>query len=267
MNLDAQNTFSKRLRKALPNSIENSELQLAYQPICELSTKRCRYVEALLRWRFDNTWVPPKLVLSLLEQSDQLIAFHKWLFREALQQQRFWQMSYPALKMSLNISSNVFDKPTIIENLQQSLNKFKIKPSTLVIEITESDLNEHPEISKNFTSKLCSFGVQIAIDDFSGNQLTIDALPQFSCTKLKVDKSLLASSDADVSRQDKLIPIAKLSQKLGIEVIAKGIENKNFARAAKKSGCRSGQGFWYSKPQFGIADWDTFLMHASSHTH
>ncbi len=266
MNFDPQNTFSKRLRKALPNSIENSELQLAYQPICELSTKKCRYVEALLRWRFDNIWVPPKIVLSLLEQNDLLIAFHKWLFQEALQQQRFWQMSYPALKMALNISSNVFDKPTIIENLKQTAKKFKIKPSTLVIEIAESDLSEDPEISKNFTSQLCSFGVQIAIDDFSGNQLTIDALPQFSCTKLKLNKNLFSGYDASESKQNKLKPIAKLGQNLGIEVIAKGIENKSFAHAAKKSGCRSGQGFWYSKPQFGIADWDTFLMHASVHT-
>lgn len=147
----------------------------------------------------------------------------------------------------MNISPKQFQQPNFIEVIRTSIQKFKIKPSMLEIEITEGLMGNIKEAIP-ILRKLKELGVIISVDDFGTGYSSLSYIKQFPIDVLKIDQSFV--KDVVTNAKDAAITttIIHLGQNLGMEVIAEGVENKEQEDFLKKANCQKAQGYYYSKP-------------------
>ncbi len=245
------------LRKA----IENQQFILHFQPIIDLSSNEIYKAEALLRW-----WHPqkglvyPDQFISIAEESGLIVEIGKWLVNEALQQTYVWRETYRKdFQLSVNESPLQF-KVTEDVNLGwiENLRKLNLSGGTICIEITENLLMDS---SQSVDEKIQNFkdaGIQVALDDFGTGYASLSYLKRFDIDFLKIDKSYIQSME---SNKDVLIlceSIIDMAHKLGIKVVAEGIETQQQLTILKSMGCDFGQGYLFSKP-LKVEDFDLFL--------
>ncbi len=246
----------------LPNAIKNKQLRFAYQPVFSAKDEQCVFVEALVRWRYNDQDVNPMDIIHYVIQGDMLLTFHEYLFDTALKQLKAWQQDKPDLKMSINIPANVIHNQKIIQALYQKIDQLNICQKKLILEITETNLIRQPELTKQVLENLKGRGVQIAIDDFGTGYSSFEYISELPCSKLKIDKKFFSDWDKDFKNKAIAKATALLGHELNLIVIAEGIESEKMANAARDIGCDCIQGYWYAKPALAESSWFDFLNKA-----
>ena len=251
-----------RLARALPGAIQNGGLQLAYQPVFLSKNKQLDFVEAFVRWQHEEQWISPEKIMELVHQGALAIEFHTWLFEKACTQLQCWQRSDASISMSINMPANLFHNHMIIEALYESIKKHDIPPTTIIIEITETNFMHEVDLTHTVLSELSDFGVRIAIDDFGTGYSSLEYLTEIPCDHLKIDKRFIIDWDKNDKNQKVVKAITALAHQLGLNVVAEGVEDEHLASESEAAGCDSLQGFWLAKPVFGDPDWNTFAEKA-----
>lgn len=237
------------LETLLRKAIDREEFFLVYQPQINAITGHIDGVEALIRWE-NNIYglVDPNDFIPLAEETGLIIPIGEWVLRNACSQAKQWQVDgMKPFSVSVNLSIRQFyqdNLPTVIEDI---LTKTELDPQYLVLEITES-MAMDSTIASNVLQQLKNIGVKISIDDFGTGYSSLNYLKKFPIDYLKIDQSFVQDLSTDKDDREIIESIIMLGKKLGIGLIAEGVETADHVDFLKNLACNVLQGYYYSKP-------------------
>ncbi|OGO26689.1 MAG: hypothetical protein A2W33_07900 [Chloroflexi bacterium RBG_16_52_11] len=236
----------------LRQAIERHELKLHYQIIASILTGQIIGFEALVRWEHPKRGLlPPKDFIPIAEETGLIIPLDRYVLREACQQLNLWQKETPALlplSVSVNISGTQVSQSDLFDFVKSTLLETDLKPENLKLEITESVLMENLESTDRVLRQLQQLGVQIQIDDFGIGYSSLGYLSNFPVDALKIDHSFIHQLTDDSNDLKIVQAILMLSHRLGVGVIAEGIETEQQLIQLRHLGCELGQGFFVAMP-------------------
>ncbi|WP_019415191.1 bifunctional diguanylate cyclase/phosphodiesterase [Paenisporosarcina sp. TG20] len=248
--MEQKNAYKLKIEKGLKSAIQNQELVLYYQPITLLKTGEISGMEALIRWKHpDLGLVPPDNFIPISEESGQIISIGKWVLHSACSQNKEWQnLGYSPFKICVNISAIQLQNKNFVEMVKTVLQETGLDSMWLELEITESTLMEDTKTLKDNLLNLKKLGLSMSIDDFGTGYTSLSYLRQFSFDKVKIDRSFV--SDIGNNLQGKAITstIISLAHKLGMGVVAEGIEDEMQLSFLNEEDCDEGQGYYFSHP-------------------
>lgn len=241
----------------LRRAIEKNELRTYYQIIVSLETGRLSGLEALVRWQHPSRGLlEPKDFLKLADETGLIVQIDRWMLRESCRQLHDWQQEYPWLSdisVSVNFSSKQFNQKDLIEFTQNTVKAAKIKPECLTVEITENIIVENRENIIEICNQIKNLGVNVQIDDFGSGYSSLSYLSKFRFNALKIDRSFIKRIVENSNEAEIVQAIVLLSHRLGINVIAEGVETESQLNQLKGLGCEYGQGYLLSEPIPGPA--------------
>jgi EAL domain-containing protein (putative c-di-GMP-specific phosphodiesterase class I) len=240
------------LERELRAAVEQNSFVMHYQPIVELEGGTIVGFEGLVRWHHSQRGlVTPAQFLEVAESTGLMVPIGWWAIRQGCQQMRSWQRAYPdqlPLHLSVNISGQVLLQTDMVERLAQVLDDTGLEPSSLLLEIQEQSVLEHPEAAAARLLELRQLGVQLSIDDFGTGYSSLSHLERLRYDALKIDGSFVGSL-ANGGRGRPLVEtILTVAGKMGMGVVAEGIETAGQAATLRELRCPFGQGFWFAKP-------------------
>ncbi|MGA7936786.1 MAG: EAL domain-containing protein, partial [Kovacikia sp.] len=236
-----------QLENDIRQGIEAEEFLLYYQPIICFKTGRITGFEALVRWQHhERGFVSPAAFIPLAEETGLILPLGQWIFQQACYQVAQWKKQFPtyaSLNMSVNLSSSQFGQPNLVNLLGQALKQAELGGDAIKVEITESMVMGNVEAAIDLMLQLKSLGLKLSVDDFGTGYSSLSYLHRFPLDTLKVDRSFV--SRMDESDEDSAIvqTIITLGQKLGMDIVAEGIEKERQAQMLKEFNCEYGQGY------------------------
>ena len=251
INLQQQiKTFYSTLEE-LKNAIKKEELILFFQPKIDIQNNKIDGVEALIRWQHPRKGLlTPYHFIDIAEKGGIIHLIDSYVLRKTIQTISKWSKD-PILKnlnIAVNISANKFLEPYFVEELKNLINEYKINPSKLQIEITETVSIQNFEYTTHILKKIKSLGIEIALDDFGTGYSSLNYIKQIPFDILKIDQSFIRDLLKD--NDDLLITkmIVEISKILNKENVAEGVENEKILEIIKNLGVRLVQGYYFSKP-------------------
>ncbi len=210
----------------LRTAAERGELSLAYQPQVEPTTGLIRSVEALLRWDSPvHGQVPPGRFIPLAERTGLIDRLTEWVVVEALDAQVRWQHLDGPLPVCVNLSAVSLSAPGLSAWILERLGERHLPTSHLTVEVTETAVAD-PERALAALRPLHDRGVRISIDDFGTGFTSLASLPMLPVDELKVDKCFVLRSTTSVADAAIVRTVGELGHRLGLEVVAEGVENE-----------------------------------------
>ncbi|HEY8180859.1 MAG TPA: EAL domain-containing protein, partial [Thermoanaerobaculia bacterium] len=241
-----------QLETELRRALEKGELRVYYQPEVEIESGNLVGMEALVRWEHpERGLVSPSEFIPIAEETGLILPITRWVLYEACRQAKAWQEEFRpdlALMVSVNLSGRHFQQATLIDEVSEVLKRTGIKPSNVMLEITESVAMEGAETTIEILTKLKSLGVSLAIDDFGTGFSSLAYLKRFPVDLLKIDKSFVDGVALEGPDNAIVEAIIALGHALGLKVIAEGVETTEQVEQLRMLGSELGQGFYYSEP-------------------
>lgn len=248
-----QQAAQKRLQliNEMRCALAAGQFMLHYQPIVDLASGRINKAEALIRWQHPQLGrISPAEFIPLAEETGLIVEIGDWVFREAARQLTKWRTLYhPGFQLSVNVSPVQFGKnsspfPAWLGYLREIC----LPGNSMNIEITEGLLLD---AEHGITGKLheChNAGIQIAIDDFGTGYSSLSYLKKFDIDYLKIDQSFVRDLVTDPNDRALAEAIIVMAHKLGLKVIAEGVETAEQQNLLSDAGCDYAQGYLFSKP-------------------
>ena len=241
-----------RLTNDLRGALAGGQFRVYYQPVVDLSTERIHKAEALLRWEHpERGMVNPMEFIPLAEDSGLINEIGDWVFRESARWAKHWSQKFCAdFQVSVNMSPVQFraEGKGFADKWLHHLQELQLPGKNMVIEITEGLLLN---AESGIVDKLLVFrdaGIQVAIDDFGTGYSSLSYLKKFDIDYLKIDQSFvrnLATDPNDMALSEAIIVMA---HKLGLKVIAEGVELEGQSDMLADAGCDFAQGYLFSRP-------------------
>lgn len=232
-------------------ALEGGYFLLAYQPKFCLSTGRVVGVEALARWRDPELGlVPPDRFISVAEKDGQIIPLTWQLVEQALAQHYRWRRAGIDLDMAINLSPAVLETDDFLPQFLQRLTAHNVTPASLTLELTETRGIRDMDRAIGQLSRLRALGFSIAIDDFGTGNASMLQLYRLPFTQLKIDKAFVADCTDDDKAESIIWMVIELANRLGLDVVAEGVETQEQGHLLKRAGCHTGQGYFFSRPLY-----------------
>ncbi|MDP9088127.1 MAG: EAL domain-containing protein [Pseudomonadota bacterium] len=213
------------IEQGLRRALERGEFELVYQPEVDLATMRVDLVEALIRWRMpDGRLAAPGEFLAVAEQSGLITDISKWVLRAAVQAAAQWHHgAWPGARVAINISPRQLLDPRFADSLAALLREFALPACAIELELTETVMQTGAGTIAALRL-LHSQGYGIALDDFGTGYSSLTSLEQLPLSRIKLDRSLIASIDSSPRAAAIARAIIDLCEGLGLAVTAEGVE-------------------------------------------
>ena len=231
-------------------AISENQFHLHYQPIVDMSSGRMQMAEALLRWDHPTrgTLLPSEFI-PVAEENGLIVQIGNWVFREATKWAGKWNAQQPGFQVCLNASSMQFRGEGAASQLKwiEYLKTQNIPGKSIVIEIAESVLLNADNDVLQMLAHLRAASIQVAIDDFGTGPTSLTNLNKCEIEYLKIDKSVIQalSHEKTVKLCETIIV---MGHKLGLQIIAEGVENPMQSEILDKASCNLAQGYFYQRP-------------------
>ncbi|WP_415229909.1 putative bifunctional diguanylate cyclase/phosphodiesterase [Psychromonas sp.] len=239
------------LIKNLHDAIEKQQFTLFYQPIIDLQTGKIEKAEALIRWLHPTKGtIKPVDFIPLAEETRLINPLGKWIFSTALEQVKLLRQTVNKdFQIALNISPVQFSSPeSEMENWPTQLFNVNVSGSALLIEITEGLKMHAGQFTQTRLSTLKGVGMQLALDDFGTGYSSLSYLQELNSHYVKIDQTFVMNISEGNEALTMCEAIIIMAHRLGIKVIAEGIETKSQRDLLTAAGCDFGQGYLFSKP-------------------
>ncbi|MGH7255462.1 MAG: putative bifunctional diguanylate cyclase/phosphodiesterase [Nitrospirales bacterium] len=246
------------LMGALREGIERGEMSLHFQPVLDLATRKVTGVEALVRWQHPRLgWLSPDQFIPLAEKSDLIKPLSIWIVKEALRQLHRWEQRGLNIQMSVNLSARNLNDPQLLEHLIGALETWGVAPQNLNLEITESAIMTRSDRAVDLLTQLRHVGVEVSVDDFGIAHSSLAYLKQLPVNNLKIDRSFVQGMRTDEKDNAIVGAVTDLGHRLGLKVVAEGVEDEDTLDRLVALGCDAAQGFYICKPLPAdeLADW------------
>lgn len=232
-------------------AVKEGQFRIVYQPIVDLATNKIFKAEALLRWDHpENGTISPANFVPVAEDTGLIVEIGNWVFFQVVDQLAKWQSSIDEnFQVSINKSPVQFHSKNDSNACWfEYMQKREITGSSLVVEITEGLMLD---ASARVSEKLLAYrdaGVQVAVDDFGTGYSSLSYLKKFDVDYIKIDKSFV--QNLSIYSEDMVLceAIIVMAHKLGLKVIAEGVETIEQRDLLFAVGCDYGQGYLFSKP-------------------
>jgi EAL domain-containing protein (putative c-di-GMP-specific phosphodiesterase class I) len=249
--LRESNETRRRMLSDLRGALLKKQIKVQYQPIVEIATGKIFKAEALMRWQHPEFgMVEPKRFIPLAEESGLIHELGDWIFQEATREVARWRELFdPKFQVSVNVSPVQFrqngkgHEPLWIRHLRRE----DLSGRSLIVEITEGVLVKAEMSVKENLLLLRKAGIQVALDDFGTGYSSLAYLKTFDIDYLKIDQSFVRNMGADTDDQALCEGIIVMAHKLGLKVIAEGVETEKQLSILESFGCDYAQGWLYSK--------------------
>jgi diguanylate cyclase (GGDEF)-like protein/PAS domain S-box-containing protein len=237
------------LRKA----IEQNQFLNHYQPIVHLGTLATTGWEALVRWQHPEAGlIEPGAFIPTAEEAGLIVPITRRIVEQACRDLRGWREAMggaAAFTVNVNISSRHFQRRSLLEDFRAILEATGLSPSCLNIEITETALMDDADECVRLAHRLRELGFGLVIDDFGTGYSSLSYLQRLPISTLKVDRSFIARIEDGPGGDHNIVEaIISLAHKLGMKVVAEGIETHAQRTLLKSLGCEYGQGFLFAPP-------------------
>lgn len=237
------------LEEALILALKREEFGIHYQAQCSPNGKLLAF-EALLRFEHPEFGkVPPSRFIPVMEELDLIMPLGNWVIRQVCIQSRKWQEAdYPAVPIAVNISPLQFSNEDFAENVAQLLTETGMEPRLLELELTENLLMKDFHVSARQMRRLKSLGVRIAMDDFGTGYSSLSHLHRLPIDVLKIDRSFIEKLSGPGTTRPIVEAVLSMAHKLGLWVVAEGVETEEQMHLLREAGCNSIQGYLFAKP-------------------
>lgn len=238
------------LQHALEGALEQQQFELYYQPQMRTADHKVVGLEALMRWRkTDGSFISAGDFIPMAEESGLIVPLGQWALNEACRQLRAWHDSGLArLRVAVNFSAYQFRQRDLVKTVSDALHHHDVPPSCIEVEITETALMQDAAAAQKILSELRDLGLSIALDDFGTGYSSLSYLKRFPVTLLKIDRAFVAELPDDDDDCAIVHAIIAMAGKLGMDVIAEGVENTEQLAFLREAGCDMAQGFYLQRP-------------------
>lgn len=230
-------------------AIDRDEFELYYQPKVSVSSGRVVAVEALIRWKHPTLGVVmPVDFINLAEETNIIVPIGDIVLRDAIRQGAIWQSHGLNLIVSVNLSVKQLYAPGLVDHILCLLKEYGLSPELLSLEITESVMvGDFAQVRRDLL-ELQEHGIRVELDDFGQGYSTMNYLTRMPIDFLKIDSSYVRN--AHLIEADRIIleSLINMGHRLGLKVIAEGVEIKEQLDVIRDLGCDLYQGFYFSKP-------------------
>jgi len=233
----------------LKQAIAENQFYLTYQPQIKFENREVIGAEALIRWDHpEKGLISPAQFIPLAEQNELMGKISRFVIRTAINQQMLWKKQGLDFQISINLSQKNLDNLYAPEELFNYALQSGVNPSNIMLEVTETAMMENLGNYMDILARLKIKGFKLAIDDFGTGHSSLIQLIRASFNELKIDqtfiKQLLTNNECFTITEVSI----SLAHKLGMHVVAEGIEDEETWNTLKDLDCDVGQGFWMAKP-------------------
>jgi diguanylate cyclase (GGDEF)-like protein/PAS domain S-box-containing protein len=237
------------LRAELQQALGTDQLEVYYQPVVRLTAGNDYGIEALLRWHHPvRGMMAPAQFIPLAEETGLIVPIGAWVLQKACAEAVKLQRRYPLpepLRMSVNLSVKQLQSDSVVDDVKRALDDTGLDPASLVLEVTETVMLADADMAVTRLHELKALGVRIAMDDFGTGYSSLSYLSRLPVDILKMDRSFLGGSIDDSGLAAAIMAIG---ERLGLEVVAEGIERPDQIDSLQNLGFELGQGFLFGRP-------------------
>ena len=235
------------LERELSQAVEKNEFILHFQPQICLLTQRIKGIEALIRWQHPSKGLlPPGDFIQFAEDSSMIISIGTWVLEQACKQLK--QLDQPNLTVSVNLSPKQFADPNLLTTITTVLTNTGLAGHQLELEITETALMENMANAIHTLKQIKALGILIAIDDFGTGYSSLSQLKNLPADTLKIDREFIKDITERADNEVITEVIIGMGHKMGLTVIAEGIETEEQLNIITRMKCDMAQGYFFSKP-------------------
>ncbi|HYE48640.1 MAG TPA: EAL domain-containing protein [Azospirillaceae bacterium] len=233
-----------RTEASLREALENHAFELHFQPKVSTRDRAVVGAEALLRWRHQGRYVSPAEFIPVAEDSGLIVELGAWVFQEACRHAAAWRGALDDFHIAVNVSARQVAEEGFTAMVEAALERYRIPPGLIEIEVTESIMvnsGNTLQVLRDLRGK----GLRIAVDDFGTGYSSLAYLRQLPVTTVKIDRSFVVDLPMDNAIAAMILA---LGQRLGLEVVAEGVEREDQLEWLAEEGCPVIQGFMIAKP-------------------
>lgn len=233
-----------------------------FQPQLELASGQVVGVEALVRWQHPRLGLlTPDRFLELADERGLMAALTETVLRHAAVAVQRWQAEGLPLRVSVNLSAGCLVDPQLLPLVDRVLAETGLPPHQLVLEVTETGLMADPAGSINTLHAIAARGVGVSIDDYGTGYSSLAYLNDLPADELKIDRAFTAGLLQDPRTEAIVATTIELAHRLGLRVVAEGVEDEPTMRALEALGCDHSQGYFHGKP-VAVAEFERWLRGA-----
>ncbi|HYD62690.1 MAG TPA: EAL domain-containing protein [Noviherbaspirillum sp.] len=238
------------METALHKALERDEMELHYQPQFDCDTGKLVGFEALLRWRHpERGLLAPDAFLGIAEETGLIVPIGDWVLHTACAQAQKWRHEFPGHRlMAVNLSGRQFQCADLASQVSAALQHSGLPHFCLELEITETVVMQNLDASIAIMHQLAELGVQFSIDDFGTGHSSLAYLKKLPIHALKIDRTFVRDLATDQDDAAIVGAIVAMANKLGLKVVAEGIEEKSQYSLLKQYKGIVGQGYLLGRP-------------------
>lgn len=238
------------LTNSLYRALERNELKLLYQPQVCAKTQEIIGFEALLRWHHPMLGsISPAVFIPIAEQTGLINSIGEWVLITACAQNKTWQeKGFTPVQMAVNLSLEQFRSGNVQSIVRNCLEKTGLEPRYLELEITEGIAMKESQYVVNCLHELKTIGVSISIDDFGTEFSSLSRLKDLPVDRLKIDMQFINGIGINTKDESIIAVMIHLAKRLGLKVIAEGVETTDQLVFLRAENCDEIQGYYYYKP-------------------
>lgn len=235
------------LRKAVSNDFEGFDV--FFQPIITRGGKDLYAAESLLRfWTSEKETVSPAEFIPILEESGLIIPVGKWVLHRALEMCVKCREKRPDFKVSVNLSYIQILKSNFFKDVTEALEQYKLRPDSLIIELTESGYVENSPVVRKLWEQLKDRGVLIAIDDFGTGYSNLQSIGNMMPDIIKLDRGFTVKALNNNYEHQLMNQIIRLIHSVDLKVCVEGVETMEELTEIERLSADCIQGYYYGKP-------------------
>jgi diguanylate cyclase (GGDEF)-like protein len=236
----------------LRRALERREFRLHYQPIVALGDGHIAGFEGLVRWRHpERGLLLPADFLSVAEETGLILPIDRWVLEEGCRQTQAWSTERTGerpLEVSINLSGKDLLQRDLVGQVQSALRTTGMEPRLLRLEITEGVLLEDAASAGAILSRIRDLAVEVSIDDFGTGYSSLSHLHDLPVNHLKIDRCFVSEMDRRPQKREIVRTIVTLAHRLGMDVVAEGVETQDQLGRLQTMGCDYAQGYLFSGP-------------------
>lgn len=238
--------YENYLSDALEDAVRQQELTWLIQPQYDMSTGRVIGGEVLCRWCLDAQWISPDVFISVAEKTSLISELTKQQFKSVVE--LLDEADCHRTKISINLSPTLIFDDDLIDFFMETAHVNHVEVSQIKIEITEGVFIEHTDRALQFFRKIKEQGFSISLDDFGTGYSSLSYINTLPIDEIKIDKSFVEEMDSNKTTESIVKTIIDLTENIGVEVLAEGVEVESQKQFLLNHGCHLCQGYLYSPP-------------------
>jgi EAL domain-containing protein (putative c-di-GMP-specific phosphodiesterase class I) len=246
--LDDHSTDRLETLSHLREAMLEDQLHVRYQPVLSARDHRLTGFEALLRWDHpERGLLLPAEFVPIAERTSLIHALTRWVLLTAVRDASRWRQDGLEASVAVNISP-VSLEYGLLGIVEEALALHRWPAELLVLEITENAVTENPDQARSIVGALRERGVQVSVDDFGAGFTSLSQLRGLPVHQLKIDRQFITALESSPDDDAVVTAIIDLGHRLGLTIVAEGVETEAAARRLRQLRCDDLQGFWFARP-------------------